>query len=370
VLMNVFISYSHEEAEFEQQLARRLSALEHCNVTHDASVSPGQNWRTAVTRLIEEADVILLLVSDAFQTSGEVASEVKRAVERQRSGESAVLPIRLRSVSFHGAPYEHIQAVPSKWSVVEAPDREAAWDAVMNAIRAAFQERLQFTNHLLISETSHFSNTLRDCLLGNWRKLGIGRYRYTFKKYKEDKNKAKQTASEGFAAPQGTSTEGNYRERSQSELYVSDYKTGLNRFLAEQQTNNCLFTIYPEEENDILTPKYEREVIEKLIRKKQRILCFESGKRLLGQVRPGEQSPIVVIQSDFALGARTIIRRYLVPVMHRGPHIHFVLLPGPSCDVMEQRWREYRNFLTRLHLAHEGIQDGEYCCSKEGHEWK
>ena len=78
-------------AELDKQLAplRRRNLID---VWHDRQIDPGQEWDREIKRNLEEADIILLLVSAGFMDSDYAWSqEMERALGRHEAGEARVL---------------------------------------------------------------------------------------------------------------------------------------------------------------------------------------------------------------------------------------------------------------------------------------
>ncbi|MCP4663127.1 MAG: toll/interleukin-1 receptor domain-containing protein [bacterium] len=105
--VTVFFSYAHKDEELRDQLAIHLKMLQRekkIRPWHDRKITPGREWEGEIDRHLEEADVILLLVSPDFVASDYCWDvEVARAMERHEAGEARVVPIVLRPVDWSGA---------------------------------------------------------------------------------------------------------------------------------------------------------------------------------------------------------------------------------------------------------------------------
>ncbi len=145
----VFISYAHADEKWRQELDKQLSNLRNQGVIftwHDRQISAGMEWEPEIIKHLEEARLILLLISADFMASKFCYSvELKRAIERHNAGEAVVIPIILRYVDWQGAPFAKLQVLPtegkpvvsSKWHNTD----EAFYD-VIQGIRVAI-EKLQ-----------------------------------------------------------------------------------------------------------------------------------------------------------------------------------------------------------------------------------
>ena len=143
--LKLFISYSHKDERFREQLEEHLHALKRRNLIeawHDRRIAPGQEWEGAIHQNLEASGIILLLVSSSFLASQySYDKEMKRALEKHESGEARVIPVILRPVYWSDAPFARLQALPrngrpvTKWS-----NRDEAWLDVARGIHQAVEE--------------------------------------------------------------------------------------------------------------------------------------------------------------------------------------------------------------------------------------
>ena len=136
----VFCSYSHVDDKFRSQLEKHLALLSQqdaIHVWHDRRIDPGADWKKEIDRNLEEADIVLLLVSADFMASQYcMGIEMKRALERQDKGSARVLPILIRKCDLEGAPFARLQWLPTGSKPVKNwSDRDEAWTNVAKGIR-------------------------------------------------------------------------------------------------------------------------------------------------------------------------------------------------------------------------------------------
>ncbi|MEE8523201.1 MAG: SUMF1/EgtB/PvdO family nonheme iron enzyme, partial [Thermoanaerobaculia bacterium] len=88
---------------------------------------------------LEEADLILLLVSSSFIASDYCWDvEATRALERHARGEAQVVPILVRPCEWETAPFAEIQGLPKNFEPVSTwDDRDRAWLDVARGLRQA-----------------------------------------------------------------------------------------------------------------------------------------------------------------------------------------------------------------------------------------
>src|SRR5712692_4959729 len=143
--VEVFCSYAHEDEAWLRKLETHLSLLKQqglISLWHDRLISPGTNWVQAIDSRLETASVILLLVSADFLTSDYCYSiEMKRALERQEAGEARVVPILVRPVDWKGAPFAHLQALPTDAKpIVSWRSKERALVDIAAGIRRVIED--------------------------------------------------------------------------------------------------------------------------------------------------------------------------------------------------------------------------------------
>ena len=80
---------------------------------HDRHIVPGQKWGAEIDRKLEEADVVLLLVSADFLASDHCYDiEMNRAMERHEAGQACVIPIILRECNWEARPSPRCRPCP------------------------------------------------------------------------------------------------------------------------------------------------------------------------------------------------------------------------------------------------------------------
>jgi len=145
--LQLFYSYSHRDESLRDELETRLKLLERNGLIqswHDRRITPGIEWQKELDQKLEQADIILLLVSPDFIASDYCYEiEMTRALQRHKTGEAIVIPILLRSgVDLNSSSFSHLQALPTdlkpvtKWS-----DRDDAWHNVEQGIKHVIQGR-------------------------------------------------------------------------------------------------------------------------------------------------------------------------------------------------------------------------------------
>lgn len=143
--IDVFLSYAHRDKALLDRLLEQLALLKRqklIGIWHDSEISAGTDWQQAIALHLNTAHLILLLISPTFMASEYCYSqEMTRSVERHDAGEARVIPIILRPVDWHDAPFGKLQALPPDGKPVTSwSNRDAAFLAIEQAIRTSIQE--------------------------------------------------------------------------------------------------------------------------------------------------------------------------------------------------------------------------------------
>jgi len=142
--VSVFISYSHMDRDYREELEKHLSILKRLGVLttwHDRQITAGEEWRGAIDENLRSARLILLLVSPGFMASEYCNDvEVRCAMERHEAGDARVVPVILRWVMWDQAPFAKLQALPTDAQPVRAwEDRDAAFENIARGIRGVVE---------------------------------------------------------------------------------------------------------------------------------------------------------------------------------------------------------------------------------------
>lgn len=106
---------------------------------HDRRIGAGDHLDHEISQQMEDADVILLLVSSDFLASDYCYDkEMTRALERHQNGEAKVVPVILRACDWQNAPFGQLMATPTDGKpITKWADRDEALLEVSKAIRQA-----------------------------------------------------------------------------------------------------------------------------------------------------------------------------------------------------------------------------------------
>jgi len=115
-MARLFFSYSHDDELHRDQLEKHFAALKHEGLIeswHDRRILAGANLDAAIDQHLEQADVVLLLVSASFIASKYCYGiEMTRALQRQSRGEVKVVPVIVRPCDWQSTPLGQLMAAP------------------------------------------------------------------------------------------------------------------------------------------------------------------------------------------------------------------------------------------------------------------
>ena len=105
---NVFVSYSHSDERYKDELLTHLRLLERqglVSIWHEGNIAAGSEWSGAIRDAISKADVALLLISPDYLASDFVmGQELPALLARARQRETVILPILIRNAPWTTVP--------------------------------------------------------------------------------------------------------------------------------------------------------------------------------------------------------------------------------------------------------------------------
>jgi hypothetical protein len=143
--IRMMISYACEDEKYKTMLMAHLSALTRSgrlDVWQDREIPPGKEYRPEIFKQIDDAHIIVLLVSADFLASDfAYKEELGRAIERHKRGTARVIPVIVRDVEWKDTPFRSLNALPKDGLAVKlGEDIDQAWRNVVTGIRTAVEE--------------------------------------------------------------------------------------------------------------------------------------------------------------------------------------------------------------------------------------
>src|ERR1019366_1461986 len=146
-IIHLFFCYCQEDKALREELDMHLAMLKRLRQIkswHDQMISPGNKWEREIEHQLSTAQIILLLISPDFLASSYCyEKEMMCSLQRHEAGDAHVIPIILRHVDWHDAPFHTLQMLPtnaqplSNWL-----DRDAFFTNVAQGIRKVVDDIL------------------------------------------------------------------------------------------------------------------------------------------------------------------------------------------------------------------------------------
>lgn len=146
--LRIFISYSHQDEQMRMRLGQHLAPMTLqglISIWHDREIEPAADWEGEINRKIQEADVVLLLVSASFISSPFCQKELRDALDLRDRRKCLAVPIILKPCDWEqvfNLPDYKAQALPrdnrsvsgGKWK-----NHDAAFTTVARELRVLFE---------------------------------------------------------------------------------------------------------------------------------------------------------------------------------------------------------------------------------------
>lgn len=141
-MASIFFSYSHADEALRDRLEVGLAMLKRQGVIdtwHDRRIPVGDELDDSISKELNQADIVLILVSPDFLASRYCYDvEMMRALERHRAGEARLIPVILRPSDWQASHFSGLLATPkdgkpiTRWTNIDE-----AFQDVVASIRAA-----------------------------------------------------------------------------------------------------------------------------------------------------------------------------------------------------------------------------------------
>ncbi len=147
--IQVFCSYSDEDRPFQENLEKHLTSLVregNILVWDKHKVQPGQEHRREIDAQLEQARLILLLISSNFISSDDCyASDLVRALQRHHDANIRVIPILLKPCTWDELAFSSFQVLPRNRVPVSLwKNRDEAYSHIVEEIKKVVRELRQY----------------------------------------------------------------------------------------------------------------------------------------------------------------------------------------------------------------------------------
>jgi len=137
--VKVFYSYAHEDEDLRNKLNKHLSLLRRqrfISEWHDRCITAGREWKNEIDQHLQEARLILLLISSDFIASDYCYEvEMQQALDKHEARAARVVPIILRPTYWQNSPFSELKCLPTDAKPVTTwPNRDEAFVDIVKGI--------------------------------------------------------------------------------------------------------------------------------------------------------------------------------------------------------------------------------------------
>jgi len=138
-IVNVFISSSHKDEKYKNDLLDHLSTLVRSrtiSVWSDNVISVGDKWEYEINEHILTADIIVFLLSpDFFSSEYCVEKEVEIALEKHKNGEVVIFSVLVRPVHLEPTVFAKFQYLPREGKAISRfRDQDSCWSQIVSEL--------------------------------------------------------------------------------------------------------------------------------------------------------------------------------------------------------------------------------------------
>jgi hypothetical protein len=142
--VRVYISAAPEDRRFVEMLVKHLTPLSRSgavDVWHRARLSVGVDIRASVRRCLNEADLILALVSADYLNGDATHQEAQRAIARSTVIPASVVPILARPCDWRRGPFGKLAVLPrNERTITQHSDSDSAYMGVISGIAVVVED--------------------------------------------------------------------------------------------------------------------------------------------------------------------------------------------------------------------------------------
>jgi tetratricopeptide (TPR) repeat protein len=150
--IEVFISYHQKDEDLRKELEKHLASLQREKTItswSDRQIVAGQEFKGEINKSLNQAGLILLLVSPDFIASDyHWTVEVTRALEQNAAGKASVIPVLLRYADWETPPIDELSPLPKNRKPIKSwNDRDEAFLEVVKGIREEVKRLVTNSNY-------------------------------------------------------------------------------------------------------------------------------------------------------------------------------------------------------------------------------
>ncbi|HEX7680490.1 MAG TPA: COR domain-containing protein [Thermoanaerobaculia bacterium] len=144
----VFYSYASKDSRQRLSLKKHLSPLRRLKLItdwYDHDIDPGDEWAEEISQKLNEADIVLLLISADFVDSNYCYdTELAAAMKKHEAGTAEVIPIIVRPTNaWTNLPFGKLNALPEKGKAIQKwPTHDEGWTNVAAGVERVARQLL------------------------------------------------------------------------------------------------------------------------------------------------------------------------------------------------------------------------------------
>ncbi len=158
--INLFISYSHDDKIFKENLLKHLSGLKQNGLIqhwHDKEIIPGTEWSKEIINKLLTADVILFIVTANLMHSNFINRvEITKAFEQHKLKKLIIVPVIAKPCDFESLAISKFLALPEDGKAITTWDNEDS--AYLNIVKGLKKIITDFNKTNNSDNKSSFNN--------------------------------------------------------------------------------------------------------------------------------------------------------------------------------------------------------------------
>lgn len=145
MLITTLLCYDAEDAPMLHQLKKQLNPLARkglITLWDFGNISPGADWEQELKKHLDEAQLILLLISPSFLDSDYCYNvQMQRAVERHERKEARIIPVILRPVDWEVPPIDKLLPLPDGAKAISTwRNRDEGFKNVADGVKKVIEQ--------------------------------------------------------------------------------------------------------------------------------------------------------------------------------------------------------------------------------------